>query len=76
MRFKENISFIPDSGAINDYSKNKSTNDINYLRKLDSVTDCGILATNILVTFLAGVLISSCKQENISTEFFMLLKIK
>jgi hypothetical protein len=33
-----------------------------YLLKVSSVTDGGILATKILVTFLAGALISSFKM--------------
>lgn len=35
----------------------------NYLRKAASVTDCEILATNILVTLFGGALISSCQQK-------------
>lgn len=36
-----------------------------YLLKVASVTDCGILATNILVTFFAGALISSFKMKTL-----------
>jgi hypothetical protein len=34
-----------------------------YLRKVVSVTDGGILATNILVAFFEGARISSCQKK-------------